>query len=469
MSPNNQIGSSSQPPKGPRNKDEMLKSDGPDVNKQPTYTTVGSIYNPKAVTPLQPPARRPRTNRYPQPLRLSTGEPFLPLPDALLTSLSPKAKAPVSPPSTAATLRQYSPLQQNYDRAVSPLSEQEKSATAAGMSMPNTRSGNLPPPARLEDDDSAAFEDTLASLHITVKGLTNLASYPNPMQKAAQKTLARARTGNLSLGRPDTPFSLPSITPDPYKNRQANHTYGATAAAAGLPKPLTAGPPGQRQFKSSTYEATSKVLRQESQDTRMRRTSKFFPPGQSTDFSYKPGLSFQTELDYSHLTGGATKVAHSTPEEKDYGPISPPSSSLWPSSPLLSPVPAAVAAEGGGRTKRTVYDTLPLERIKQYFPDGLPSNYDGRYTPIPENWHEKYPLRDLGYQRECPSNVTSDASRQFYAGPEGLARNTEHISGDHDYRCTGNKFGVIGGERFRPRGGSTERAWASMNKISCKR
>lgn len=430
---------------------------GPDVNKQPTYTTVGSIYNPKTATPLQPPTRRPRTRRYPQTLRSSTGELILPFPEALLSTLSLGDKAPVSPPSTTATLQQYSPLQQNYDRAVGPISEQENPITAAGMSMLNARSGNLPSPTRLGGVDNVAFEDTLASSHITVKGLTNLASYPNPMQKAAQKTLARARTGNPSLGRPDTPSSLPSVTPDPDKDHLANHAFGATATAAGPPRPLTAGPPGQRQFKPSTFEATSRVLRQEDQPPQVLPASRGLPFASPTDILYDSDSGLTIELNFSNLTDNVAQLARFSPEVKDYGPISPTSSSLSEFPPLTGSVPVNMAAEGPGRIKRKVYDTLPLGRIKEYFPDGLPSNYNGQYTPIAENWHEEYPLKEFRFPRGPPSGLTSKINRQFYAGADGLTRDIERITGDRDCHCTGNNVGVIGEERSRLRRGQSER------------
>ncbi|KXX82606.1 Pyrimidine-specific ribonucleoside hydrolase RihA [Madurella mycetomatis] len=445
------------PPEGPKNECAVLRPDGPDVNKQPTYTTVGSIYNPKTATPLQPPTRRPRTRQYPQPLRSSTGEPILPFPDALLSMLSLKGKAPVSSPSTTATLQQYSPLQQNYDRAVGPMSEQENSITAAGMSTLNARSGNLLSPTRLGGDDSVAFEDTLASSHITVKGLTNLASYPNPMQKAAQKTLAKARTGNPSLGRPDTSSSLSSVTPDLDKDRLANHAFGATAAAVGPPKPLTAGPPGQRQFKPSTFEATSRVLRQEDQAPQVLPASKVFHFTSPTDILYNSGPSLTTELDFNNLTADVAQLARFSPEGEDYGPVLPISSSLLEFPPFPGSIPITMAAEDPSRTERKVYDTLPLGRIKEYFPDGLPSNYNGQYTPIPENWQEKYPLKEFMFPQEPPSGLTSKINRQFYAGAEGLVRDMERIAGDRDYYYTGNNAGVIGEERSRLRGRQSER------------
>lgn len=185
------------------------------------YTTVGSVYNPQS-QPLQPPVRRGRT----------------------VKGLFPyKSESPAGPPQL-----QYTPLQQNSDRAVSPLrpdleplpsvlaaaTVQERQAlqrfdvTSSHMHQATSIPSSMWPPAtnnastarqisnRLAndmgsiadstiDDNSVMRANTRASsdhesdkaeaklLDMNFNSLTNLASYTNPMQRAAQKVLASHR------------------------------------------------------------------------------------------------------------------------------------------------------------------------------------------------------------------------------------------------------------------------------------
>ncbi|KAK4125055.1 hypothetical protein N657DRAFT_351041 [Parathielavia appendiculata] len=422
----------------------------------PKYTTAGTIYNPKAASSLQPPTRRPRARRYPQPIQAPSGGPFMPFPDALLSALPLEDQAPPSPPTTASVLQQYAPLQQNYDRAVSPTTEGDIALLAEyEMSMPSIRSGNLPSPTGYEGNSSTSAEETLTS-RITVKGLTNLASYPNPMQKAAQNTLARARSANLDLSRPDTPSSLPSTTPDLPRDRLFN-TYGGTTFAAGPPQPLKAGPPGQRPFKPTTLEAASRAVRIDDQ----------IPPTAGR-YQYRSpvGLPSSLDMNISAILGEDDGIGESgrpvqlSLDERQYGPVSrnPPGPTGFGST--STPGQFDMPTEPMDGTKRKVQDTLPPGRLQQYFPGGFPSNYDGRHKPITEDWHTRQPAADDELMHETFSDRTTQINRNFYAGTEGLVRNMEQIVRDHNYRRLENKVGVIGGERERLRGSHTERQGA---------
>ncbi|KAK3298228.1 uncharacterized protein B0H64DRAFT_353693 [Chaetomium fimeti] len=426
-------------------------STGIGAKRPPTYTTVGSVYNPKTTTPLQPPTRRPRTRRYPQPIRSPPEGTFM---NALLSALPIEDQNPPSPPSTASILRQYSPLQQNYDRAAIPVSEQETMAfTEFDMSMTNVRSGDLPSPTGFESNDSVAAEDTLTS-RITVKGLTNLASYPNPMQKAARNTLARARAVNLSLSRPGTPSSLPSTTPDMFKDRLFN-TYGAKPAMAGPPQPLKAGPPGQRAFKPTTLDAAARSLRIEDQVPPAMYQSRS-PIG----FQYNPDTNIQAAFDDDDGIHSSKREAQLPLEENQHGPVSRNPHDVTGFGGLLTPGPFDTFTESLDGAKRKVHDTLPPERIKHYFPGGFPSSYDGRHKPMGDDWATKQPAPEDGFRQESFSERMTKINRNFYAGTEGLVKNLEQIVRDHNYRCLENKIGVIGGERERLRGSHIERLGA---------
>ena len=427
-----------------------------EIDKQPTYTTVGSIYNPKAATPLQAPTRRPRTRRYPQPIRSPSGGTFIPFSEALLSTLPLQDQAPPSPPTTASILRQYSPLQQNDDRAAGPATELETPVFIEyEMATPSIRSGNLPSPTGFEGNDSVASEDALTA-RITVKGLTSLASYPNPMQKAAQNTLARARTADLGLGRPVTPSSIPSTTPDLPRDRLF-HTYNSGTVVPGQPEPLKAGPPGHRPFKPTTLEAASRAIRAED----------LFPLPASVYQCRSPSvvshsLDSQTRAVFDDEEGfaGPCRPVQLPLDERHHGTVSRGHSELTGYGRFSTPGPFDTATEALDGTRRKVYDTLPPDRVKQYYPYGFPSNYDGRFKPIADDWHTKYPTPEDKFTQESFSERLTKINRNFYAGTEGLVRNMEQIVRDHNYRCLENKVGVIGEERERLRGSHIERLGA---------
>lgn len=351
------------------------------ASKQPpTYTTAGTIYNPSSSQPLQPPTRRGRSAKW------MTGTSSAEL------SLFPKSVLAGMPIKTTAgrhplALQQYTPLQQNYDRAVSPLDESDHYAFKMSLQTLRMRSGNTPTtssylfPDKDEekaaageweaeyvsndegpkdnkkdtekdckdegndavvvdgndvgdgddgddggvgdvDDDDDDDLDLNPLMSMTVKSLNNLASYPNPSQKKAQKALLRGARSNLGslaasrltssetpcprfLGSPDTlkhegggggkPSGLVRVgRPEQIvaRGKQADGITSKTnspilqalslgrcispmpaaedpdgvptsttlSTGPGAPRPLTAGPPGQRQYRPSTFESTFKAL-----------------------------------------------------------------------------------------------------------------------------------------------------------------------------------------------------------------
>jgi len=182
------------------------------------YTTVGSVYNPQP-QPLQPPIRRGRAAK---PLFSYNSE-----------------STPSHPPP------RYTPLQQNSDRAISParvppwilsfLSSDHAYGLLAYDSREETLAGNGAPQPLAEASimrdgdtgvirqqvakrnartvvDTAADSDgevderiTGAISRMNINSLVNLASYPNPMQRAAQKKLASHRA-------PPEPLTAVSLT-----------------------------------------------------------------------------------------------------------------------------------------------------------------------------------------------------------------------------------------------------------------
>lgn len=201
------------------------------------YTTVGSVYNPQS-QPLQPPVRRGRT----------------------VKSLFPyKNESPGTPSQL-----QYTPLQQNYDRAISPnrlgldstssaapdvvyerqVSQGLSSAASDRIQSPNMAGSPRPPIPNTTNGNASRYQngqetgnvgasggpkyagqpalsigafsvsdesdgaDTKPVSAMNFNSLTNLASYTNPMQRAARKVLASHRPHHA----PATEVSL--LVPD---------------------------------------------------------------------------------------------------------------------------------------------------------------------------------------------------------------------------------------------------------------
>ena len=409
------------------------------LNKQPVYTTVGSIYNPSKTTTIQPPTRRPRARRYPTTFPAPTGqEAYADSPASMLAALSLKDRDYTISPAPRPSTPQYSPLQQNLDRAASPRLMTNQAITSfadLGMSAPSIRSGNEPAPTPLGfnfdildkhlgtaicDTDSVASEETLATGKIGVKGLANLASYPNPMQKAAQKLLAKARLAHLGLPRTPTPSSL-------HTPLDSGNGGAMSASSSGAPRPLTAGPPGHRHFRPSTLDGTSRAAKAEEIDIAQRVSTldhldvleeihRLRVEAASGDSHGTMNIRFPL-TDYSgsaHTRDGLQLSHHMTSSIRRAVPT--------PQPPVLQlSTPRAENCE--------YRDTLPINKIEEFYPHGLPSNY-----------------RAVSRQSQ-----RGDLNQRFYAGADGLVRNTHRIVREHDRRCHKNRVGVIGDgrERFR--------------------
>jgi hypothetical protein len=224
----------------------------------PKYTTVGSIVNPNSA-PLQPPTRKGRTVKWPlqSGFRVVTS----PLPDFSFGLESCTAPDDYHPPH-------YFPLQQNTDRAVSPAVDTLSynvpnqphasilSAKAASFDKQNTDVSSLADEA--EDED---MDDHDALKQMSVKTLTNLASYENPKQKTAQKILSRAREMQAQTVRAyGDPNSVAGMVQSdgPVDQDGKAITYNSILSnGPGAPRPLTAGPPGVRQYRAAIMDCAS--------------------------------------------------------------------------------------------------------------------------------------------------------------------------------------------------------------------
>ncbi|KAI1501649.1 hypothetical protein F5X99DRAFT_382047 [Biscogniauxia marginata] len=415
----------------------------------PKYTTVGSIYHPQP-QPLQPPARRGRTV---------------------------KSLFPYRNESSSATHQQqqnhhqYSPLQQNFDRAMSPIQSRSRSNLNAdfndapiaeqeslfphhfGASYPNMQpaqspamSAALQSPDRQEDasidhediDNSQDGHNLRQMTQMNFKSLTNLASYPNPMQKTAQKVLSSHRplpTSANPLGQQRQPpwnhqasdamrehktsvAGMRNARSDPLAmasmlqsdsidefgdlNRHSrfgpettlwttasrNSTYGAVLSKGpGAPAPLTAGPPGQRQYKPSTLESTMNIPQhglQRPQD---------FDDDIPMPNPYNTRIQPQRPVD--------TVERQSSPSLVSDGVAS--------AQPM--PIP--------NKSNSRVVDTLTAEEASVYYPNGYPPDFNYQTHPVSSRWPLKNSRGGQYLNKNKPeiwASRLAKIERDFYAG-----------------------------------------------------
>lgn len=470
---------------------------------QPTYTTAGTIYNPGSSQPLQPPTRRGRSAKW------STGQhsDLCLFPKSVLAGLTMQA---TNGGRVATTLQQYTPLQQNYDRAISPLSESEHAAMYVSLQTPRMRSGNTPAPLSFlfpdKDDEKDAVKEKLVGeelgnfsneedgvddddqgmdplMNMTVKSLNNLASYPNPNQKKAQKALLRgARTnlgglcsarisaspspslramsppeepttdvGNRPLGllRPSqldiitkieisrkTTRLLPTArSPSPasnFENVDSVSTSSTTLATGpGAPRPLTAGPPGQRQYRPSTFESTFKALHTKTQAQDLAKE-------ESEGFAIaKQTLAHVGIDDFNNLT------LESLPS---------PSGNAQPNIAKPSPQPKSAISE---ILEGSEPDVEPARHEAPGFA------WDRALDMSWTSWRDTSPSARERYMRGTarltPESVTARNQRIdsfWYTGSALLGKKPEEIVAESSYRKLQHSYGVIGDGR--PKNTKTE-------------
>jgi hypothetical protein len=415
--------------------------------------------------------------RYPQPLQID-GTRFIPIPQDLLSALSLSDEALSPPPTTASLFSEYEPLQQNNERAANPNQDRSSVPFASAImssfdnhpgnhpgNYPGNHPGTQPSQSGQQLNKPGLAEDILTS-RLTVKGLTNLASYPNPMQKAAQDTLAKAKAVDLGLNLPGTAPSSQSTTPDFTKGWNTNtyNPYGPPRAPVGPPEPLKAG---QRPFKPALDLAARRALAESpfppmpAQQPRLPTDIYgHFPAGLAPPTGprgwdpslYRPAQPTMVERqDSPALRGGL-------------GPTAGPARLTTPipmNMPPAQPVPTQSAP--GIIKKRKVWDTLPPERIQQYYPEGFPADYDGQYTPIREDWHTKYPLPEPGVP---PADWHAKLDQKWYDDPAKLMQNASQIAQDYNTNYPQKNVGVIGQERQNLDATKVRNPWMSAEKVN---
>ncbi|KAI1311239.1 hypothetical protein F5Y03DRAFT_382347 [Xylaria venustula] len=418
------------------------------------YTTVGSVYNPQP-QPLQPPVRRGRT----------------------VKSLFPyKSDSPTGPSQI-----QYTPLQQNSDRAVSPArletdtlpsnasiipqgrqtlpkfsvavpSVQQPSSILASLPSLNpdsvdaaryidhrvARSIDAFADQRTADystmfkvasagsDSESDMADTKPISAMNFNSLTNLASYPNPNQRAAQKLLASHRPnrtpapGSQVSDSQSNPYNFESETFMPPSETPMH--VAALSRASGAPAPLTAGPPGVRQFRPATFEQETlqRPLEFDDENPMMNPYKMYIP------FSQHHGdPSFDDESLSSAPVVEPTEEECDEECDDDDNDIYRRNESAW------------------------IVDTLPAYDAAIFYPKGLPTNFNSHIEPISPQWvserlekldraAELYP-GERRYILEAERRLR--VNNHFYSGVNTFNKTFDLVVLEHNHRSVAHIVG----------------------------
>lgn len=433
--------------------------------QQPRYTTAGTLYNPQTAAPLQPPARRGRAARWPPavPADLSAFN------NSLLGNF-PRTRLR-SPPTTASTLRHYSPLQQNYDRAAHPPPDpphegRNKPTSSLSMSHPTSFPPDFPTRDDVEsilpggvdplkgqanqevdEEEHGAEEEELTRMdNYSVKTLTSLASYSNPHQKMAQRALDRARETfkaaaeasrqpsrsafRQGLDGTNAPLSSHALGRDPLdyfsrvpRNTHINNSTRSSMLSGGLgaPQPLTAGPPGQRQYKVPALEGPYRAL----------QTIKT-PSSSAVDEAYANGNA-PSLLQLGPRPPSSTSDLPCSPEQNKQLRVA--AAALQATRPAVHSPSATVGDSPWNRGCPPVtlvkepQETKTLAQIMQYYPGSPPPRYNPKnLVSVAEDNSDLPPIL---HPSRCSQLLMSDGARSqddarhlvaFYSAKYDLTR-----------------------------------------------
>ncbi|KAJ0340939.1 hypothetical protein COL922a_002883 [Colletotrichum nupharicola] len=536
-----------------------------DVPRQ-TYTTAGTIYNPNNAQPLQPPVRRARSVKWPPPAGPASELSLFP--KSALSSLSlmkpqPLCTTPISPLPNQ--IPKYSPLQQNYDRAISPSTDHSRespidldirslsTSRVSSFNMATTTTTQLASPMEValptpisdkqvndhdssdEEDDDALGENPFKGM--TVKSLQNLASYPNPNQKRAQKALLRARPGvtpapsiGTNASRSTTPaFSGYSYgdmsdmgndgshSPGPFHNAKLDPTdvlrvhvdfnkqtsdsaggwrsapvgndiagpfrqYNALpqrgtqvgayksslATGPGAPLPLTAGPPGQRQYRTPTFESAMKALQDgpKSEFSGGETASDFYagPPGlhKAHDIIQNPGPATPDHLIHSL----PALLLDSTPDKDDWLDSFGRQTSAVDLEKMLDALTNDDKATNENKGFQQPADFMPFGHGKRSFNVG--GNRRTGNAPYEKYWPPR-PVWKAGTSQisdEALEARNERVNRLFYAGTGELGKSMESVMRDAEFRQFKRQVGVIGDGRPKPKAEKVEYPHISAQQVN---
>jgi hypothetical protein len=180
--------------------------------------------------------------------------------------------------------------------------------------------------------------------------------------------------------------------------------------ARGAPAPLTAGPPGVRQLRPATFE----------QDI-LQRAREFDDENPMMN-PYHMRLPLSHRIDSPSFEDASTSPALTAAVEEDLLP----NTKDDKSNPLC--------------------DTLSIDEALEFYPDGLPLNFNTRTQPVPYDWElERLKQVNRSYSDqnvEFWAARSRDIDNHFYSGVNALNKTFERVVSEHKHRSIAH---VVGG------------------------
>ncbi|MDA4132882.1 MAG: hypothetical protein OK454_07135, partial [Thaumarchaeota archaeon] len=225
-----------------------------------------------------------------------------------------------------------------------------------------------------------------------------------------------------------------------------NRSSSTLSRGLGAPRPLTAGPPGQRQHKHADLPSSVRTLQENARGYGTTTGGVATQPVTSSRLSIadaragareprqpqpispfrKPSL-LQRQDEREHISGSLSH--HPTPLDGDG---------------FLPPISA---------NRNSILETLPPEAIQRYYPAGLPADYNFEsITPLSPGWLDNYPLEQPGRPWLSTKELTrreAKVNAAFYEGTEGLNKSIDDIIAEAERRHFAKSVGIIGEERER--------------------
>lgn len=319
----------------------------------------------------------------------------------------------------------------------------------------------------LQEEETKEDEDLTQFNNYSVKTLTNLASYPNPNQKMAQRCLDRARETFKAAAENIRPASNNSFRPG-FNERDASssshfsssgressehysrvprnaHMNSSTRSSVlsngpGAPQPLTAGPPGQRHYKASTLEGPLRALQESAQKPYCLTTAEALLGTNPPNPSVLSNLSKPASKEMSEASRDAEQQAKaSRPLQRSASPLS--------TEQFAHSTSRATYRETRRHHGRTLVpnqkniwtngmrETKTQDELSEYYPDSrgcLPYDYNPAtlFTVPDDNSDLQYPVG-----RVLPSRLETEEQRdvdlahhrmRFYAGDSQVFRPWEY-------------------------------------------
>ncbi|KAF4628588.1 hypothetical protein G7Y89_g9565 [Cudoniella acicularis] len=273
------------------------------------------------------------------------------------------------------------------------------------------------------------FDNAFSKLHV-VRDSTKVSSFEAFLQsgKPANTTEAsNQKPGELDRGYQFPPPGFPGPT-----STQANPLFGTYDAPAsrssttrthppGLPPPLAAGPPGQRQFPSAASRAgqnAQNIWGASQSVTAFSANNAYSVESRASQAWGDQEQSTQAQQYNIYIHGGAIL----------------PNATLAP----LPPPPNFNNREAPIK----IFDTLPPEAIKQYYPKGLHNTITGTYTPMSEENQRKIDELDMS-AKEKRAKMNEHLDEWFYSGQRRFATMTgEDYINELEQRAA-NPYGPI--------------------------